>query len=327
MAYECSDFINMLKPNIQDNGAIGTEYPVKCICSNSNLNLFYGITSKTLFESGGKLITSNDGVTWHKEQSDVSEWVSICYSGELGIFCAIVRIADSYRIIIKEHYHVYGYHEDRKWRLPYHLPSNNTWESICWSPELGLFCAVASTGNSNQIMTSSDGTYWKTQCSPLNNEWQSICWSPELMLFCAISSTGNGNQIMTSPNGIYWTTHCSPVINEWSSICWSPKLMVFCAVSSTGNNNQIMTSSDGTYWTTLYNPSNAEWIYIKWHKYNFYAIARSGEIMSSYDCNVWQMENENKEYNDKYNEEVMRILTTCKYFIPDLGKIIGKYIN
>ena len=35
--------------------------------------------------------------------------------------------------------------------------ADNSWRSVCWSPELGLFCAVADSGTGNRVMTSPDG--------------------------------------------------------------------------------------------------------------------------------------------------------------------------
>ena len=32
--------------------------------------------------------------------------------------------------------------------------ADNKWNSVCWSPELGLFAAVANTGVGNRVMTS-----------------------------------------------------------------------------------------------------------------------------------------------------------------------------
>ena len=32
--------------------------------------------------------------------------------------------------------------------------ADNMWYSVCWSPELGLFVAVANTGTLNRVMTS-----------------------------------------------------------------------------------------------------------------------------------------------------------------------------
>lgn len=32
--------------------------------------------------------------------------------------------------------------------------ADNSWFGVAWSPELGLFCAVAETGTGNRVMTS-----------------------------------------------------------------------------------------------------------------------------------------------------------------------------
>lgn len=76
--------------------------------------------------------------------------------------------------------------------------ANNNWHSVCWSAELGLFCAVSNTGSGNRVMTSPDGVTWTIRTSAADNGWFSVCWSAELGLFCAVSITGVGNRVMTS---------------------------------------------------------------------------------------------------------------------------------
>ena len=65
------------------------------------------------------------------------------------------------------------------------LPVSTGWCSVCWSPELGLFCAVAN--NSNIAATSPDGITWTQRALPVSANWYSVCWSPELRLFCAVA--------------------------------------------------------------------------------------------------------------------------------------------
>ncbi|WP_367898838.1 hypothetical protein AB3N61_06685 [Leptospira sp. WS58.C1] len=36
-------------------------------------------------------------------------------------------------------------------------PVDNTWTSICWSPQLGIFAVVGSTGSGNRFMTTRNG--------------------------------------------------------------------------------------------------------------------------------------------------------------------------
>jgi len=127
--------------------------------------------------------------------------------------------------------------------------ADNSWFSVCWSPELSLFCAVADSGIGNRVMTSPDGITWTIRTSAADNNWLSVCWSPELSLFCAVAANGTGNRVMTSPDGITWTIRTSAADNSWLSVCWSPELSLFCAVAYSGTDNRVMTSPDGITWT------------------------------------------------------------------------------
>jgi hypothetical protein len=129
--------------------------------------------------------------------------------------------------------------------------ADNGWFSVCWAPELGLFCAVSTSGVGNRVMTSPDGITWTTRTSAVDNGWYAVCWSPELSLFCAVSNSGVGNRVMTSPDGITWTTRTSAVDNAWFSVCWSPELSLFCAVSTSGTGNRVMTNAPAA----TYNPA------------------------------------------------------------------------
>jgi hypothetical protein len=120
--------------------------------------------------------------------------------------------------------------------------ADNQWASVCWSRELGLFCAVAISGTGNRVMTSPDGITWTARTSAADNQWRSVCWSRELGLFCAVAVSGTGNRVMTSPDGITWTARTSAADNQWASVCWSRELGLFCAVAISGTGNRVMTS-------------------------------------------------------------------------------------
>jgi hypothetical protein len=126
-------------------------------------------------------------------------------------------------------------------------PASNNYRGICWSAELAIFVAVASTGT-DRVMTSPDGITWTPRSASIANAWRDVCWAPELSLFVAIATSGTNTRIMTSPDGITWTTQTSPEDNTWESICWSPELRLFVAVSSNGT-NRVMTSINGINWT------------------------------------------------------------------------------
>ena len=80
--------------------------------------------------------------------------------------------------------------------------ADNEWWSVCWSPERGLFVAVAADGTGNRVMTSPDGIDWTIRTSAADNSWRSVCWSPERGLFVAVAGTGTGNRVMTSPDSV-----------------------------------------------------------------------------------------------------------------------------
>jgi hypothetical protein len=142
-------------------------------------------------------------------------------------------------------------------------PENNAWSSVCWSPELGLFVAVATSGSGNRVMTSPDGLNWTSRSSAADNAWSSVCWSPELGLFVAVAYTGTGNRVMTSPDGLNWTSRSSAADNAWRSVCWSPELGLFVAVATSGSGNRVMTSPDGLNWTSREIDNNA-WTSVFW---------------------------------------------------------------
>ena len=120
--------------------------------------------------------------------------------------------------------------------------ADNQWVSVTWSPERGLFVAVADTGTGNRVMTSPDGITWTIRSSAADNDWVSVTWSPERGLFVAVAITGTGNQVMTSPDGITWTIRTSAADNQWRSVTWSPELGLFVAVAWSGTGNRVMTS-------------------------------------------------------------------------------------
>ena len=173
--------------------------------------------------------------------------------------------------------------EIEKWTLRGSSADSN-WNSICWSPERGLFIAVSTNGT---IMSSSDGINWSGRAAAAANAWQSVCWSPELSLFCAVSTDG-ANRAMTSPNGVTWTIRAGAAY-EWRAVCWSPELGLFCAVAS---NDRIMTSPNGIIWTSRDAIGVNAWYGICWSPERglFVAVSTDDSIMASYDGIIWNAE-------------------------------------
>src|SRR3972149_5500120 len=142
--------------------------------------------------------------------------------------------------------------------------ADNSWSSVAWSPELGLFAAVSFSGTGNRVMTSPNGINWTIRTSAADNDWGSVAWSPALGLFAAVSFSGTGNRVMTSPDGINWTIRTSAADNDWGSVAWSPALGLFAAVSFSGTGNRVMTSPDGINWTIRTSAADNSWSSVAW---------------------------------------------------------------
>ena len=133
------------------------------------------------------------------------------------------------------------------------------WTGICWSQELRIFVAVAtSVTDTNKVMTSYDGIKWTPGTSLEDNDWVGVCWSPQLRKFVAVGSGVDG--IMFSNNGINWEAiEEQESSSNLNSICWSPELELFIAVGL----NNIKSSSDGSEWTSEEVNAN-EWKSVCW---------------------------------------------------------------
>lgn len=169
---------------------------------------------------------------------------------------------------------------------------NYEWRSVVWSSQLRIFVSVASTGNNDRVMTSTNGIDWIIRDAGNNNNWYGLAWSPELYLFAAVGITGSGNRVMTSPDGTNWTARTGIPDRDWRAITWSPKLGIFVAVSY-DSSGKILRSSNGITWTEINGPA-AGWTSIVWSPQLeiFVAVAYTAtnpgeQIMTSTDGTNW----------------------------------------
>jgi len=159
----------------------------------------------------------------------------------------------------------------------------NDWKRVCFSPELGLFCAVGTSGTGNRVMTSPDGNNWTIRTSAANQDWYDIVWSPTAVTtddfggpyvgtFCVV---GNGTFVMTSPTGINWKTRTPAASENWRGLAWSPTAVTtddfggpyvgtFCAVALSGTGNRVMTSPTGENWKIRSSAADNSWLSVCW---------------------------------------------------------------
>lgn len=183
------------------------------------------------------------------------------------------------------------------------------WEAVAWSPELGLFAAIASGGGTvttDRVMTSPDGLAWTIRTAAQAHAWRSICWGGPAgaKLFVAVSSTTSVNHVMTSADGITWVTRSTnPFSSSLRGVCWSPDLNLFVAVGNAGTGQRALTSPDGITWTVQSTPADNSWFSVCWAGApvnKFVACATTGtngRVMTSPDGVTWTLQPLNAELN------------------------------
>jgi hypothetical protein len=135
-------------------------------------------------------------------------------------------------------------------------PADQQWEAVTYGA--GKFVAVASSGDGNRVMTSTNGNYWTSRTSASNSNWQGITYADNQ--FVAVGS----NAVMTSPDGITWTSRTAPN-GEWQAITNCGGLYV---ATATWGSNYVMTSTNGSDWT-IRTPA---------HAWSHDAVACSAEV-------------------------------------------------
>jgi hypothetical protein len=121
--------------------------------------------------------------------------------------------------------------------VPTGYPADQQWEAVTYGD--GKFVAVASSGDGNRVMTSTNGNYWTSRTSASDSNWQGITYADNQ--FVAVGS----NAVMTSPDGVTWTSRTAPV-GEWQAITNCGGLFV---ATATWGSSYVMSSTDGVEWT------------------------------------------------------------------------------
>ena len=138
------------------------------------------------------------------------------------------------------------------------------WRGIDYSPDLGLFVAVAATGPAtNQFaMTSPDGETWTSRTLSHNFEWRSVAWSPDLGLFAAVANGGTAStRVATSPDGITWTFRTTPSYGiQFTDVVWGDGRFVAVGdgVDSGSLGYLVSTSDDGITWNRIHAGTNKQ---------------------------------------------------------------------
>ena len=177
-------------------------------------------------------------------------------------------------------------------------PSTTRFNSIAWSPELGI---VVSLGGNSVGYYSTNLTTWTSLTCPLSNDyygWCSVAWAPSLGVFAAVGCVINvGDYPVTySTNGKTWLTPVTtPPSSTWKAVTWSPDLKRFVAVA--GSSFTTFTVTYGTY-ASMYSNDGITWfgnnsLTVCWNavtwspKLGLFVAVGDNNIMYSSDGNSW----------------------------------------
>lgn len=138
-----------------------------------------------------KIMVSADGINWelrpgpNTEQLRTVVWHSPTQSfwtiAQSGTY-ALARSADAYA-----------------W-TEYHNPVGSAWRQIRYAETLGMFAAVAWSGNGHRTMCSLDGERWFASLVPENNEWAALAYSPQLNIWVALANNGTNRAMSGVPS-------------------------------------------------------------------------------------------------------------------------------
>jgi len=193
----------------------------------------------------------------------------LAYSPSLGRMCGIHQAPTltATRIVTSDN-------DGDTWTTRTGPSANMACQSMCWSPDLNLFCAVSySAGGTLQVWTSPDGITWTARTTPVSGSaWSGVVWNPDLGEFCAMGEWASPRcPIMTSPDGVTWTQQMPASMTNWNSYnleyCGASGLYLSVGYDiGTGNREIRYSATAGGVWAAAANVDTARPLQtIKWN--------------------------------------------------------------
>lgn len=202
-----------------------------------NGSLMVAVGNNASNEDG--IATSPDGVTWTVRtgpKGTNTNYYGVCYASSLSLWAAVDGdgTLDTSRVITSP--------DGITWTA--RTTPNAAFNDMAWSPDLGLFVAIATS----TAMSSSDGITWTTR-SIGTGSWRKIYWSTTLAKFIVYGTSGSTTKFAYSSDGINWTEgtissnlYLSMALNDDDGI------IVMHGDNGSGDDSTLQ-SSNGTSWT------------------------------------------------------------------------------
>jgi hypothetical protein len=207
---------------------------------------------------GGAILTSADAKSWTSIPGISDGLYSIAYGN--GIFVAVGATNINSSVINNPEYEiVFMTSADGKTWTKHATKFRCQEPSVCTYYVNGIFVMTYTplNGNSDCVLTSTDGVNWTTQTLAANELLSSVVWGNGV--FAAVAevtiSTGQAPQyfIATSPDGATWTSHALPAGFAPSDIAYGDGCFVTDGYSSEAECGEFLTSQDCVNWTNQSN--------------------------------------------------------------------------
>jgi hypothetical protein len=151
-----------------------------------------------------RVMTSPDGINWtSRSAASALNWWGVSWSASLGLLVAVAAQSGTTSAMSSP--------DGTTWTSRTPSDTGNAWFSVTWSPTVGKFVAVGSTGG---IMYSSNGTSWTSIAdrAGATNALTSVLWVPEESRYIAVLYLTT--RIFTSTDAITWVEEIIPS-GEW----------------------------------------------------------------------------------------------------------------
>lgn len=186
------------------------------------------------------VMTSADGITWVDHGCPAGTWNAVAFGN--GVFVAVGSGATN-KVMTST--------DGVAWTART-AAAAKTWRDVAWSPDLGVFVAVAQNVGADSIMTSPDGVAWSLRVNPATTDaFGNPVSGPGLARVCAAPGIGfvagsysASSYFVRSTDGVTWTNAGTQMFTVNSA-----DLEYGMGLFVSMGDGALRTSPDGITWT------------------------------------------------------------------------------